>query len=257
MTDTAPEYSAELAGWQRGSFAADGRTFHTCRRGAGPAVVVIHELPGMTPPVIRFAQDVVDAGFTVVMPHLFGDPGRPFSAAYLASAFPRACVRKEFTAFATGSTSPIAGWLRALSRALHEELGGPGTGAVGMCFTGGFALAMMVDPSVAAPVLAQPSLPFPAGRRRAADLGLDPADLDVVRRRAEAGCSVLGLQYAGDKATGTRFATLRRELGKAFTGVEFPGAKHSTLAEHRQQAGVDRVLEFLRTRLLEPGSPEA
>ena len=48
-------------------------------------------------------------------------------------------------------TTPVAGWLRSLARELHDELGGPGVGALGMCFTGGFALAMMVDTSVVAP----------------------------------------------------------------------------------------------------------
>ena len=121
-----------------------------------------------------------------------------------------------------------------------------------MCFTGGFALAMMVDPSVVAPVVAQPSLPFPIGRRRGADLGLSPADLDVVKRRAAAGCPVLGLRYAADKATGTRFATLHHELGDDFIAVEFEGKGHATLTEHRQQEGVDRVLDFFDERLARP-----
>ena len=118
-----------------------------------------------------------------------------------------------------------------------------------MCFTGGFALAMMVDTSVAAPVLAQPSLPFPVGRKRAADLGISPDDLAVVKRRATAGCDVLGLRYEKDVATGTRFETLTREIGDAFIRVEFPGRKHSTLTEHRQQEGVDRVLAFFAEKL--------
>ena len=97
-----------------------------------------------------------------------------------------------------------------------------------MCFTGGFALAMMVDDAVAAPVLAQPSLPFPVASARAADLNLSPADLDRVKERAAGGCQVLGLHYTGDLAIGTRFDTLTRELGDAFIRVEFPGRKHST-----------------------------
>lgn len=238
-----------LDGWDQSAFTADDRTHPIYRRGTGPGVVVIHEIPGMTPEVIAFAQEVVDAGFTVVMPHLFGDPGRSASAGYAATVASKLCVSKEFTTFATGRTSPIAGWLRALSRSLHEELGGVGVGVVGMCFTGGFALAMMVDESVAAPVLAQPSLPFPVGSRRGADLALSPADLAAVKTRAATGCAVLGLRYVDDKAVGTRFATLHRQLGDAFTAVEFPGSKHSTLTAHRQQEGVDKVLAFLRDRL--------
>jgi dienelactone hydrolase len=143
----------------------------------------------------------------------------------------------------------VAGWLRSLARDLHAELGGPGVGALGMCFTGGFALAMMVDDSVAAPVLCQPSVPFAVSKGRAADLNLSPADLDVVRQRAAGGCQVLGLQYDKDPATGTRFETLTRELGDAFIRVEFPGRKHSTVTLHRQQEGVDRVLAFFTERL--------
>ena len=95
-------------------------------------------------------------------------------------------------------TAPVATWLRSLARELHDELGGPGVGALGMCFTGGFALAMMVDDSVVAPVVAQPSVPFALGRERAADLNLSPADLERVRGRAAAGCQVLGLRYRQD-----------------------------------------------------------
>lgn len=239
----------ELTGWTRSDFGADGRSFPVYRKGSGPGVIVIHEIPGITPPVVSFADEVVAAGFTVVMPHLFGtlnDNGTvPGGIALVA----RLCVRKEFTKLATGVTSPIAGWLRALARSLHEELGGPGVGALGMCFTGGFALAMMVDAPVVAPVLAQPSLPFSIGRRRSADVNLSPNDFAAVRDKAAAGCSVLGLRYQGDKATGTRFETLRRELGDNFIGIEFAGRRHATLTAHRQKEAVQRTLAFFVERL--------
>ena len=238
-----------LASWAPSSHTAHGVTHATYRKGAGTGVIVIHEIPGITPEVIRFADEVAARGHTVVMPHLFGEPGAPAGIGALARSIGHVCVSREFTKLAAGRTSPVADWLRSLARELHADVGGPGVGAVGMCLTGGFALAMMVDPSVAAPVLAQPSLPAAIGRRRAADLGLSPADLDVVRRRAAAGCAVLGLRYGGDPATGTRFDTLRRELVEAFLAVELPGKGHATLTEHRQQEGVDRVLDFLDERL--------
>jgi dienelactone hydrolase len=240
---------ALLDSWQPGSHEHDGVTHPTYRKGTGPGVVLVHEIPGITPKVIAFAEEVVAAGFTVVMPHLFGTPERPMSVPYVAGTLARLCVDAEFTKLATGVTAPVADWLRSLARDLHTELGGPGVGALGMCFTGGFGLAMMVDPSVAAPVLAQPSAPFPVGRRRAADLNLSPEDLAVVRERARAGCQVLGLQYPSDVATGTRFDTLTREIGDAFLRVEFPGKGHGTLTEERQQEGVDRVLAFFEQKL--------
>ncbi|HSO65618.1 MAG TPA: dienelactone hydrolase family protein, partial [Ornithinibacter sp.] len=240
--------------WTRGEHTGETlrgttATFPTYRKGTGPGVIVIHEIPGLTPEVIGFAEEVVAAGFTVVMPHLFGTPERPFSAGALVSAVRQVCVSKEFTKLAKRETSPVAGWLRSLARELHAELGGPGVGALGMCFTGGFALAMMVDDAVAAPVLCQPSTPMPVGKARAADLNLSPADLSTVKQRAAGGCQVLGLQYSDDAATGTRFNTLTREIGGAFIRVEFEGKGHSTVTMHRQQAGVDRVLAFFEEKL--------
>ena len=239
----------DLSTWTAGQHTADGTTHPTYRKGSGPGVIVIHEIPGITPKVVEFADEVVAAGFTVVMPQLFGTPGAPMSPGAIARVVPRVCVSREFTTMATGRTSPVATWLRSLARALHEDVGGPGVGALGMCFTGGFALAMMVDDAVAAPVLAQPSLPFAVGRRRAADLGLSPADLADVRARAAGGCQVLGLQFEGDLATGTRFHTLAAEIGDAFLRVDLPGKGHSTLTEHRSQEAVDRVLAFVAERL--------
>jgi dienelactone hydrolase len=245
---------ALLDTWTRGAHTADSLdgeslSFPTYRKGEGPGVVVIHEIPGLIPEVIAFGEEVVAAGFTVVMPQLFGKPESGKNALTIATTLARVCVRREFTKLATRETSPVAGWLRSLSRELHSELGGPGVGALGMCFTGGFALAMMVDDSVAAPVLCQPSAPFPVSRSRAADLNLSPADLDTVRRRAAGGCQVLGLQYDKDPATGSRFETLTKEIGDAFIRVDFPGRKHSTVTVHRRQEGVDRVLAFFQEKL--------
>jgi dienelactone hydrolase len=135
----------DLDGWSRSAFEAAGFSHPVYRRGSGPGVIVVHEIPGITPSVLRFAEDVVDAGFTVVMPSLVGTPGKPVSRGYLARSMSQVCISREFTHWALQRTSPIIAWLRALGRALHAEVGGPGIGAVGMCFSGGFALAMMVE----------------------------------------------------------------------------------------------------------------
>jgi len=235
--------------WTLGSHTHAGVSHATYRQGTGPGVIVIHEIPGITPGVAAFGQEVVDAGYTVVMPSLFGTDGGRLTPLSTARSLGRVCVSREFTTLRTGVTTPIAGWLRSLATDLHEELGGPGVGALGMCFTGGFALAMMVDAPVTAPVLCQPSTPFVPGRKRAADVNLSPCDLDLVKGRCAAGQQVLGLQYRKDPLTGTRFDTLTRELGEAFIRVEFEGAGHSTVTEHRQQEGVDAVLSFFADNL--------
>ena len=241
----------EIEGWTKGEHTASGVTHTTYRKGTGPGVVVISEIPGITEDVIAFSEEVVAQGCTVVMPHLFGKVPSSDSAAGRRWA---RCGRRASTGSSTrcGCARPRrspTGCARSPATCTPSSAG-PGVGALGMCFTGGFALAMMVDDSVAAPVLAQPSLPFPVGKARGADLNLSPADLAEVKERAAAGCQVLGLRYTGDLAVGTRFDTLTEELGDAFIRVEFPGRKHSTLTAHRQQEGVDRVLAFFREKLL-------
>lgn len=241
-----------LDNWERGSFTAANITRDIYRKGAGPAVIVVHEIPGITPAVERFANEVVDRGFTVVMPDLVGTPGRDVSGRYLASSLLKVCISKEFTTMAMNKTSPIISWLRALAKATHAEVGGKGVGAVGMCFSGGFALGMMVDDIMLAPVLSQPSLPFPAGKSRAADLNLSPDDAIVIAQRAAEGCQVLGLRYDKDRAVGDRFSSLRALLGDAFIAIELPSQKpsdHSVLTEQRDEQSVQRVLDFFVEKL--------
>ncbi|GAB3264164.1 dienelactone hydrolase family protein [Nocardioides dilutus] len=238
-----------LDSWTLGDHRASGVRHPTYRKGTGPGVIVVHEIPGLTPSVIGFGEELVEAGYTVVMPHLFGEPERPMSTLAVASSLRQVCISREFTKLATRQTSPVAGWLRSLAGELHAELGGPGVGALGMCFTGGFALAMMVDDAVAAPVLAQPSTPFAVSPSRSRDLNLSDADLAKVRSRAAAGCEVLGLRYLKDPAVGKRFERLTEEIGDAFIRIELPGKGHSTVTEQRSQVAVDAVLKFFADKL--------
>jgi dienelactone hydrolase len=242
-----------LDSWEKGSFTAATLTRDTYRKGEGPAVIVVHEIPGITPAVERFADDVVNAGFTVVMPNLVGSAGQEVSGKYIASSMLKVCISKEFTNMALNKTSPIISWLRALARSLHSEVGGKGVGAVGMCFSGGFALGMMVDDIMVAPVLSQPSMPFSVGKARAADLNLSPDDAIVVAQRAANGCQVLGLRFDQDKLVGNRFDSLRELLGDAFIAIELPSQSpkdHSVLTEQRDEASVQRVLDFFAEKLL-------
>jgi dienelactone hydrolase len=241
-----------LTGWTKGSFSSASLTRDTYRKGTGPVVIVVHEIPGITPAVERFANDVVDAGFTVVMPDLVGTPGQAVSGKYIASSMLKICVAKEFTTLALQKTSPIISWLRALAGSLHKEIGGKGVGAIGMCFSGGFALGMMVDDIMIAPVLSQPSLPFVVGKARGADLNLSPDDEAVITQRAADGCQVLGLRFTQDKLVGDRFGTLKKMLGDAFIAIEIPSQSpkdHSVLTEQRDEASVQRVLAFFTEKL--------
>lgn len=262
-----------IDGFEAESFEFDGRTRQVYVGGDGPAVIVMAEMPGITPRVVEFARRVVDVGCTVFMPVLFGDPGRRITQPYMVSSLVPACVSREFRAFALRTTPPAIDWLRALARRAHERCGGPGVGAVGMCFTGGFALAMATEPEMLAPVLSQPSLPIAVGAGRSADLGLSDRDLLAVRERAEADdVCVLGLRFTGDRLVPpARFESLRRELGDRFIGVEIdssPGnpwghrrVAHSVLTEdlvdepgQPTHEALEQVLSFLRDRLLVPST---
>lgn len=160
-----------LSDFEVATFTADGVTHPIYRSGHGPAVIVMAEIPGITPKVADFARTVREAGFSVVLPDLFGTPGRDpnpdvhgrlGAARTMLKAVGKICVSREFSLLATGKTSPVVAWLRQLAAHEHARCGGPGVGAVGMCLTGGFALAMATDERLLAPVLSQPSLPWGA-----------------------------------------------------------------------------------------------
>jgi dienelactone hydrolase len=258
--------TSALDGFTRFEFN-DGRwTREVWRIGTGPAVIVIHEIPGLHPGVLAFARDVAAAGMSVYCPSLFGQPGKPVSKGYALGVIAKTlCVRREFTAWATDRSSPIVDWLRALARQAHKECGGKGVGAVGMCFTGGFALAMMTEPSVVAPVLSQPSVPL--GKKGAASLGCSAVEITCARTRFETeGLSLLALRFSSDKLVpDARFETLRREFGDHVETVELADADaapnavmapHSVLTLHLDRSDPlgatmqtrDKVIAFFKAR---------
>ncbi len=256
-----------LSGFAEFPFTHDGKTRSVFRKGSGPGVVIMHEIPGITPEVRAFGERVAHAGFTVFMPHLFGTPDKRFSTGYMLDSMVRACISREFSVLAAHKSSPICDWLRALCRHAHAELGGKGVGALGMCLTGNFALALMVDEAVMAPVLSQPSLPFSIGKDRSAALHLSDDDLCVVKRRAASGVGVLGLRFTHDPlCRAERFQRLRDELGGGFEGIEIdsspgnpyghPRSAHSVLTKdlidkegQPTRAALERVLAFFAERL--------
>jgi len=258
-----------LSDFSRGSFSAQGLTYPTFSKGeSGPGVVVIAEIPGITPLVADFARRVVDRGFRVTMPSMFGTPGREPSPPYLLKSISKACISKEFNTFFQRKNSPAANWARELAKDLHERCGGRGVGMVGMCLTGNFALAAMADPVMLAPVLSQPSLPFALTKALGADLNIDDGTLVAIKKRvAEDDACVLGLRFTGDGAVPPRrFESLRRELGDGFISVEIDSSQgnphgikktaHSVLTEdlvdeegHPTHAALHQVLDFFEERL--------
>jgi dienelactone hydrolase len=257
----------QIPGFTLESFESKGEQRSVYRGGTGRAVIVMSEVPGITPVVADFARKVIRAGFTVYMPHLFGEPLRPLSGGYAMGVIARNCIRREFRVLAANASSPVVDWLRALARHAHAECGGRGVGAIGMCFTGNFALAMMLDSPMLAPVLSQPSLPFALSKRLRCGLHASAEEIAAAHAKIENdGARILGLRFVQDPmCPNERFAHLKREFGDAFEAVELdekdanpsaPKPAHSVLTNHLideegqpTRAAVDRTLAFLREQL--------
>lgn len=236
--------------------------------GEGPPVVIIHELAGVSPMLLEFARRVRERGFATHLPVLIARRGGP--ARVLVAAI-QVCVSAEFTKLARGKTSPIVGWLRSYGSTIHAETGHD-IGVVGMCLTGGFALAMAVDSHVSASVMGHPTLPLGVGTARQRDLGLDSADLEALKSRSD--LSVKGVRFSCDViAPRKRFDRMKEEFGDRFDRTDvasgrgsplgFSRWEHSVLNNQRIQPDnpnhdaareelervVDEVLDYLEVRL--------
>ncbi len=266
MSQNAPE--ADLTGWTCEPFTAAGFTHDVYYRGSGPGVVLIPEMPGVHRGVLALGNHLVDNGFTVAIPSLYGTPGMSARSPALVPNLLRGCVAMVFAAIALNTQRPVANYLRALARDLNAKTPGKGVGVIGQCFSGGFALAAAVDDSVLAPVLSQPSVPLPLTPSMKRDPGLSEREMKIIEKRAaDDGLCALGLRFSGDPmAPGERFTTLKERLGEAFEVIEIDSAPgnaggfgrmaHSVLTlEVREVDGQPayearkRMVEFLKERL--------
>jgi len=243
----------QLAGFDVSEFSDGGMSHPVYVRGNGPGVLLMHELPGMAPQCVDLARIIAERGFTVFMPLMFGKPAAPPAAASLA---PRVCISREFNCFAHHESSPITRWLRGLCRSvIRPRCPGPGIGAIGMCFSGGFVLSLFVDDQLLAPVVCQPGLPFRSLKPGAGKaLGVSPEDL---QEALASSVPILGFRFEGDKiCPKQRFETLRSTFGPRFEGHELPGTEHSvmTLAfvndpAHPTFQARERLFAFLHKQL--------
>jgi len=271
MTQTSPPDPAlpsftewdDLADFERRSVTLNGQTKLVFVTGSGPAVIVMSEMPGIYSLVARFARKVRDAGFTVWMPQLFGQPGRPPTIPYGLGSMIRGCISREFRAFAANASSPVTQWLRALAAHAHPLCGGKGVGAIGMCFTGNFALSMMLEPAMLAPVLSQPSLPI----GKAGGMHIAPDELEQVKKRLEReDLTVMAYRFEGDPfCKKERFEAYQNALGDRFVARVLPDSAarqgtpmkpHSVVTLHLidragepTRAAQDEILAFFAQRL--------
>ncbi|HET6335593.1 MAG TPA: dienelactone hydrolase family protein [Polyangiales bacterium] len=275
MSGTTRAPVGDIASYSREAFTHRGVSHDVYRKGSGPAVIVLSEIPGITPQQLGFADRLAAMGCSAILPHMFGTPGRSatrkpgsLDVPYALRSVAKVCISREFSMFAAGASSPIIDWLRALAAAEHERCKGPGVGVIGMCLTGGFALAMAVDPHVLVPVLSQPSLPATLSAKHRNSIDCSAADLErVAWRCANEQLRVVGLRFHGDPLVPKeRFEFLKRALGDGFVAVELPQSaghpegflarRHSILTHdlidepgELTRAALDQVLHMLRTKL--------
>ena len=257
--------AVSAAGFSEFTFSDGGIEHAVFRTGGGPGVLIMHELPGMTESCMDFAKEVARE-FTVYLPLMFGKPGDYAPLRFLA----KLCISREFNLFANRGGSPIVDWMRALGRRVHSECGGPGVGVIGMCLSGNFAISLMAEATVLAPVASQPTLPIGLSERSRRALAITDADLRAATTRATSGMSLLGLRFSDDKlCPRERFATLRQTFGPAFREIEIDSSKgnrwgirpnsHCVLTEdfvdetgHPTREARETVLAFLREKLKGP-----
>ncbi|AYV46029.1 hypothetical protein CFHF_00285 [Caulobacter flavus] len=163
----------------------------------GAPVILVHELPSITPEVMHLARALVTAGFRVHLPDFFGEPGRRPSQSQQAANFAAACIRTDIlAALPFETTRGAVGWLRRLA----DQVGGVDrpVGIIGLCLTGGFAIAAATQDSVGAAVACEPSLPLLSGDK----IDLSKADQAKVSARMEAGeLGAMIFRFEGDKAS--------------------------------------------------------
>lgn len=264
VDDETPE---ALSGWDLSVFEHEGKSRRVFTSGDGPPVILISEIPCLTPEQIALGDRLIEAGFKVVMPEVFGESGSEMTNAKVVTRLAWAGISGDWATFSLRTTSSIAAWMRALARDVSEKASGAGVGAIGMCLSGNLPLAMLTEESVVAPVLSQPSLPFNISKTRARDLGISDGDLEIVKGRIASGAKVLGFRFSHDfVCPGLRFERLTAEFGDAFVGVELdssPGnahgfgrSSHSVLTHefvdddgHPAKEAFNQTVDFLRERL--------
>jgi dienelactone hydrolase len=240
-------------------FRTEGHTYTVYTRGEGPSVLLLHELPGLTPQCVRLARLLSDAHFKVFVPLLFGKPG---VSAPRANAW-RSCFFAGYSCFSSTHPGSIARRMRALSASLHAEHPEARMGVLGMCLSGALPIYLMRDEWVAAPIVSQPALPLAFAAK--ASLGLSPQDLALAKGR---GIPLLYLRFSEDAISPKeRLQALKEILGselKPYVICSAPGNSfgintkaHAVLTSelnlevpnHPTKLALEEVISFLNERL--------
>ncbi len=249
--------------YEKSTFNAALASGHTVshniyRRGSGAPIVLIQELPGIGVETLRLADELVAAGFCVVMPHLFGPLGKVSMAGNIMRVF---CMRREFHLFQANRSSPIVDWLKALCRDIQTSHGVSGVGVIGMCLTGNFAISLMADDSVLAAVASQPAMPI--GKQSA--LHMSGEDIVAVKAGIDRKAPMQAYRFEGDPmCTAAKFSSIDftfNDGGAARVELHtLPGKQHSVLTldfvdedAHPTRQALDNILSYFQQQLASTG----
>jgi len=253
-----------MAGFHAFAFEAGGCTKTVFAGGQGRAVLLMHDVAGLTPGCIALAERFARGGLRVYMPLLFGWPGQ--SSRVLG--FGQAALSRNFNLFADEGTSALTDWLRPLCREISARDHGHRIGVVGMGITGSLAFSLLMESCVAAAVASHPSTPFPLADRSRTYLGIPEEHLVNLRTRSDV--RMLGWRFSEDRlCPPQRFRRLAQLMGRRFDGREilsgegtaFAATAHAVLGSRNPHTppipdAIERTTRFLVARLAVAGPDE-
>ncbi|WP_137844966.1 dienelactone hydrolase family protein [Microbacterium sp. 2FI] len=127
----------------------------------GPGVLLLHELMGLTDETFELAEAITAAGFRVAVPHLFGPAGGDGSMPAGSAGLIGRCIAREMSLLARNQPRKGTEWLAEAASWLGTHTTSPrGVAVIGMCATGAFAMAAVLDPQVKAVVASQAAFPM-------------------------------------------------------------------------------------------------
>jgi dienelactone hydrolase len=250
----------DISGFATEQFTEGGKTRRVFVVGEGQPVLLMHELPGMSWATMLLAQRLADRGFRVYMPLLFGGVGQSNGfKGYLQS-----CFGAGWNCSDPHGASRVLTWLHALATDIARRHAGSRMGAIGMCLTGSFPLALMDIPQMYAGVMSQPALPL--GRKTLAEregLGLTQTQIDRALENTNA--RFLALRFSADKlCTADRFKRLKdllkerldTEVIDSGSGSTLPDQAHAVLtgwyegtADTHTRRAFEKVAALLKAQL--------
>lgn len=190
------------------SFSSGGMARDVYKIGAGPAILFLHEIPGLMPEDIALARELSEK-YAVYLPLFFGKPGQGdswFLGRFLRVALRTPCWGSEFNCVSATSLGTVVPWLAALALEIDSKSGGKGLAVIGNCLTGSLPLTLMANDAVKAKikcaVLSQPALPlgvwpFPEQLTTAGKRALGVTDA-VLTKAGSSGIPTLAFHFAND-----------------------------------------------------------